>query len=242
MGERFGKGTGKRRLIEAAAKGAFIVALRGGARLEEAADRAGFSLDGMYGARRRDPVFKAAWIDALDHSSAPRLIAANNKRGWQLRQMRQVRFTDERKQLFLEHFAGTCDATAAAEAAGVNKSTVYSAAQRDVEFRAAWNEALVFGHALLETEAVRQRLEMQERLRGGIEPKGEMPAEFERVMKLLARYDRRGGCVGFKGPAEGRQARWSFDDAIEALDKKLRALGLRQGVGGDSSSKGTGGE
>jgi hypothetical protein len=239
MGGRFGNGGG-RRLIGAGAKGAFVLALRGGARLDEAARAAGFSLPGMYAARARDPVFAAAWKDALAHSSAPRLIAANNKRGWQLRRMRQLVFTEERKQLFLEHFAGTCDAVAAAEAAGVTKSCVYKAAQRDPEFRAGWEEALAIGYASLEAEAVRQRLAMQERLRAGIEPKGEAPAEFERVMKLLARYERRGGRVGFHGPGEGRLARWSFDEAIEALDKKLRALGLRQGVGDGSSEAGAG--
>ena len=28
----------------------------------------------------------------------------------------------------------------------------------------------------------------------------------------------------------GRERRWSFDDAIEALDNKLRALGARHGI------------
>lgn len=142
--------------------------------------------------------------------------------------MRHVAFTDARKRLFLDHFAGTCDAVASAEAAGVCKATVYKAAQRDRDFRAAWEEALAIGYAALEAEAVRQRLAMQRKMRDGLSPQGEIAQEFERVMKLLNRYDRRGGGVGFQRPRYGRMKSWSFEEAIVALDKKLQALGLRR--------------
>jgi len=49
-------------------------------------------------------------------------------------------------------------------------------------------------------------------------------------MTLLARYDRRDGRVAGRGIGHGRQRRWTFEEAIAALDKRLRALGLRHGI------------
>ncbi|HEX8667609.1 MAG TPA: hypothetical protein VF727_04465, partial [Allosphingosinicella sp.] len=63
-------GAGRGPQIGAAAKAAFVAALRSGARREDAADAAGFSLTGFYGARRRDPAFAAEWKAALAASAA----------------------------------------------------------------------------------------------------------------------------------------------------------------------------
>ncbi|HEV7660163.1 MAG TPA: hypothetical protein VGO55_09990 [Allosphingosinicella sp.] len=57
------------RFIDAAAKAAFLASLRRGERREDAAAAAGFSIMGFYGARRRDPVFKAEWTEALATSA-----------------------------------------------------------------------------------------------------------------------------------------------------------------------------
>src|SRR3954470_6823744 len=108
MSETGESGTGQRR-IGAAAKAAFLAALRGGARREDAAEAAGFSLMGFYGARHRDPVFKAEWAEALaappaagrrvrayeERGGAERgevRIAAANRRLYQRRRRRHVRF------------------------------------------------------------------------------------------------------------------------------------------------------
>jgi hypothetical protein len=64
-----GDSGGGRRLIDGAAKAAFLKVLRGGARLQEAADAVGFSLLGLYGARQRDPAFKVEWKEALAASA-----------------------------------------------------------------------------------------------------------------------------------------------------------------------------
>ena len=57
-----------------------------------------------------------------------------------------------------------------------------------------------------------------------------MSKEFDRVMQLLARYSRPDGRVGFREVGEGRARRWSFDDAIRALDRALCAMGARHGI------------
>lgn len=206
--------------------GIFLAALKRGAYLAEAARAAGFSPSGFARLRQRDPAFAAAWEEAMELSDAPRFIAPQNGRRLQLRKVRRTRFSDWRRELFLAHFAGTCDATAAAEAAGVCESTVYRHRVRDPDFAAAFQEALEQGYVRLETELVRQRLEAQKKLKEGVEATGEVAAEFERVLKLLTRWERRGAAVGPRTVAHGRQKSWTFDEAIALLERKLGALGV----------------
>lgn len=44
-----------------------------------------------------------------------------------------------------------------------------------------------------------------------------MLQEFDRVMRLLARYERKDGRIGVRQRSPGREARWGFDDAILKL-------------------------
>jgi hypothetical protein len=234
-----------RRLIDAPVKAHFLSELRAGASREAAAAACGFPLASLYNARGRDPLFRFAWewardlaaIDERGGELALRTaegetvrIAPHNRRLLQRRRMSWVRFTERRQQIYLDHFAGTADAEAAAAAAGVSSATVQAHCRKHPEFAALRDETLRFAYAKLEAEAVRQRLEAQRRLRENLQPKGELAQEFERVMKLLARYDRRDGRVGPREIGHGRQRRWTFEEAIEALDKKLRALGVRRGI------------
>jgi hypothetical protein len=57
-----------------------------------------------------------------------------------------------------------------------------------------------------------------------------MAHEFDRVMKLLARWERKDGRLGPRAVSHGKQRAWTFEEAIDALDRKLRALGLRRGI------------
>lgn len=235
-----------RRRIDQARKARFVSALRAGTPREEAAAVEGFTSRAFYCARKRDPLFRSAWIWAIELSAVEQRdarraaellteaekgeIEPNNLRRLQRKRARGIAFTDARKQAFLDHFAGTADVKAACDAAGVHYSTVYKHRRADPVFAAGWDEALAQAYALLEAEALRQRLEMQRRTAFEPQPTGEVAAEFERVMKLLGRWDRRHGGVGAREVRPGRQRRWSFDEAIEALDKKLRALGARHGI------------
>lgn len=90
---------------------------------------------------------------------------------------------------------------------------------------------------------MRQRLAAAARLRraaeeaepGGIEPGGAACAgadpgeEFERIMTLLRRWERRGGGIGPRNPRPSARRRMSFDDAILELDRALRVFGVRKG-------------
>jgi hypothetical protein len=236
----------KRRLIGEEDKARFLESLRAGASREEAAAAAGFPLKSLYGARRRDGVFRLAWAWALELAAVDERggelsrriadgepgdrIAPKKGRLLQRQRMRWVKFTEKRQQIYLDHFAGTADAEAAAAAAGVCPKTVNAHARRHPEFAAVQSEALRIACARLEAESVRQRLEAQRRLSENLEPTGEMAQEFERVMKLLARFDRKDGRTAAREVGHGHQQVSSFEEAIEALDRKLRALGVRRGI------------
>ena len=239
-------GSGPR--VDGAAKVAVLGALREGRRLGEVAAAYGVTVQAFYMARRRDALFAAAWRDA--HALAAEAerrapepevagddvsIVPNNLRVLQRRKMRHVRFDARRKGLFLAHFAASCDALAAAAAAGVCERTVYVHRRADSDFAAAFQAALQEGYGWLEAEALRQQLAVQARLRAAVEEAregaeplaaGEAGVEFERAMKLLARWDRRGGGLGPRSVRHGRQRRWTFDEAIALLAKRLRALGV----------------
>ena len=255
------------RLIGPEAKATFLAALRRGAPREDAAAGAGFSLTGFYGARRRDPAFAANWQAALATVPAadrrakayaergeggdPR-IASANRRLVQRQRRRHVRFTLERQELFLEHFAASGDTRASAEAAGVSESTVHLHRRQHAEFRACYDEALAIAYPKLEADALRLRLESQARLRAAVQRGAETgprsgsgqtrclacghdpddDAQFDRTMQLLARRDRKPRRVDSRFTPGGRRQRWTFEEAIELLDKKMRALGLRSGPEG----------
>jgi hypothetical protein len=212
--------------VDALAMGQFTHALRRGATVEEAARAAGFGVSSFYRRRRRDPEFAAVWAEALEISNAPRLIKPGNGRPLQLRHTRRLRFTEERKDVYLAHFAATCDMATSAEAAGVCTSTVRNHRLKDAEFDARCQAALEQGYAALEEAAVRERLAALEKLREGVLPAGEAAVEFERQMKLLSQWRRRDGSLGPRAHSRETLSRWSFDEAMKALEKRLKALGI----------------
>lgn len=212
--------------IDDEAMGIFIAAIRRGAALEDAARAAGFTLGGFWKVRKRDPAFDEAVEEAMEMSNAPRYVAPGNGRRWQLKRPRRLRFVEWRREVFLAHFALTCDETAAAAAAGVSTSTVCRHRQRDPDFAEAHQRTLELAYPRLEAEALRQRLEAQRKLREDILPVGEIVIEFERILKLLDRYERRNGKIGVRGIAHGRQKGMSFDEAMALLDRRLKALNI----------------
>lgn len=235
------------RKIDTAAKAAFVAAIRSGTNRHDAAAALGLTPEAFDYRRRRDPLFRFAWKWALELSAADQreameaatfaaaaaeddVILPNNKRRLQRRRARGTEFTDQRKQRFLDHFAGTADVQASCQIAGVHYSTVYKHRRIDPVFGAGWDAALAQAYALLEAEALRQRLAAQRRLAFEPLPAGEISQEFDRVMKLLGRYDRKDGSVAARTHRPGRQKGATFEEAIALLDKKLQMVGIRRGV------------
>lgn len=235
------------RRIDVAAKARFLAGLRAGETRAEAAAGSGFSWRAFYQVRRRDPIFEFGWLAALElcavderdsRRAAARLaerkaggtIEPNNQRLLQCKVRRGLKFTENRQQIFLDHFAGTADFEASAEAAGVSVQTVREHLRRNPGFAALRDEALQLAYPLLEAEAVRQRLAALQRLRDNLEPTGEMAQEYDRVMKLLDRHDRRDGRIAGREVRRGHQRGWTGDEVFAALDKRLRHLGIRRGL------------
>jgi hypothetical protein len=204
--------------------GKFIQGLRRGATVLEAAALAGFSDSSFYRKRRADPDFAALWADAMESSNAPRLIRPGNGRRLQMRKTRKLCFSQAKKDVFLAYFAGTCDLAASAEAAGVCRDTVRNHRRKYPEFDAACDAALEQGYKQLEEEAVRERLAAQERLRAGLIPAGEAATEFDRQMKLLSQWRRRDGRLGPMARSRETLKRWSFEESMELLRKRLKGL------------------
>ena len=74
-------------------------------------------------------------------------------------QSRFVRFTEERRAVFLHHLKQGYTITGAARAAGTLQMTAYKARAADPEFKAQWDEALEEGLDRLEDEVVRRAVD-----------------------------------------------------------------------------------
>lgn len=214
------------RRIDDEAKGIFLVELKRGLLIDNAARASGFSAGAFWKARKRDPAFDEAVQEALELSNTPRFISAGNGRPLQLRRIRRLRFEPWRKEIFFAHFSGTCDETAAADAAGVSTSTICRHRQKDPEFAEDYKAALEQGVVRLQAEALRQRLLAQQRLRDGVLPEGEVTQEFDRLMKTLDRFARKDGGVGVRHVSRGAVKAWTFEEAIDAIERKLKAIGI----------------
>jgi hypothetical protein len=77
-------------------------------------------------------------------------VTAGNGRRVQVRKVREGGFTEEKRQIFLDHLAGCCNVTRSAAAAGVSVETVNYHRRRDPAFAQRCDEALGVGYDNLE--------------------------------------------------------------------------------------------
>ena len=87
------------------------------------------------------------------------VIKAGKGRRIQKRRTKASLFGPTKQKLFLDHFAATCNARAAAEAAGVSLNIVYKQRSRDPNFQAAWETAQELGYSTLEAALVQRAIE-----------------------------------------------------------------------------------
>jgi AcrR family transcriptional regulator len=214
------------------AMGTFIAAVEGGALIEAAAAAAGVALSTLYYRRETDPAFAATWDAAVAKSAGPVLVRGQCGRYYQMQRARRVRFTRERKQIFLDHFSGSCNLDAAAAAAGVSTSTVREHLRTDPAFAEGFQEALALGYTLLEAEAVRQQRAAQAKYLIDPDPDGAaMAKSFDQCMQLLRQWKRRDGTLGPRSVSRQHLTKWSFDAAFEALEKELQVFRRRTDAG-----------
>ena len=72
-------------------------------------------------------------------------------------------------------------------------------------------------------------------------PIAEQGLEFDRTMKLLARWQRRGGRLGAREVGRDRLQAWMFEEGMAALAGRMRALGLPTGAPPAEGGAGSGG-
>jgi hypothetical protein len=98
--------------------------------------------------------------------------------------------------------------------------------QQSPEFAALSDERLHHIYAVQEAVAVWHRLTAQGQLCENLTLTGEMAQEMERIMGLLACHDRRERSVAIWGHWLQEGQTWTFGQAITALEKQLRPLGV----------------
>lgn len=221
---------GRHFAFDAFAMARFVAAVRRGALVEDAAREAKVAISTLYWRRRTAPGFAAAWDAAAAASAGAALVLSPAGAQWRLeRSGRRLRFTRARKQAFLDRFAATCNLDLAARAAGVHPSTVRRHLESDGAFAAGFDQALAIGYPALEEQAVREALAAQEAYRiafGTADEEAAAAQSFERTMAALREYKRGHGRIG-RRPGDGYHKRWSFDDAMVALEKRLKIFGVR---------------
>jgi hypothetical protein len=97
------------------------------------------------------------------------------------RRRRRVRraWTKRRRTAFLETLAESCNVSAAARAAGMDRSSAYDLKDRDPEFQRGWGKALERAHSALEWDLLKDAKEGSVRTEMTIDPKTGEPTKIK---------------------------------------------------------------
>ena len=160
---------------------------------------------------------------------ARRLATGRPGGGVQDVRTRRKLFGKQRRKIFLEHLAATCNVRRSAAAAGVTDRCVYKCRMRDAGFRAEWQAALEQGYARLEAmlleHAMRERpIEIDGALEA--EPPTTGDGRFDADLALHLLREHKKGLAGIARPgAAPRGADWSEVEAY--FVRRLKALKVR---------------
>ena len=206
-----------------------MAALRRGALVVAAAGEAGAAVWSLYRWRRADPAFDSAWRAAALASAGWLLEKKDGGKARLVRSKRQLRFDSDRRALFLGGLERSCHTRESAEAALVHPSTVYRHIRRDPGFELDNEAALERGLAYLERLACEERAAAAAKRAGRpiVPAQGARPTtDFDTQMRLLRRWRRRDGSLGPRRVGRPSLRRWSFEESMELLGRRLRGLGI----------------
>lgn len=237
------------RAVSAEQQVRFLLGVRNGLTVAAAAKWAGVHVQTIYYRRRIDAGFAALWqearagveadvaaVRAAERAAAEAAqgtkVCAHGDRLLVRKRRRPVDFTPERRQLFLDHFAESCNMEAAAAAAGVTGRSVRKALAEDEAFSEAFDVALAVGYKALEadtlhTQHMAHRLSPEGPAKGADGSGGKQT--FERSMQLLNEYRRRDGSVG-RRPSRHHRKSASKEELVEAVVKLLAQLKQRRAL------------
>jgi len=151
-----------------------------------------------------------------------RRIQMRAARGTRRALPRRRSFTVKRRQEFLDHFAASCNATAAARAVKVSRDCVYRWRRTDAQFRAAWKPMTAAGYAALEAELVRESrrvLSPRASKRAGSAISG---MDAKTALAVLNAYRRSGG----RDPGTVWPQPYDVEAVRARLEAKMLALGI----------------
>jgi hypothetical protein len=143
------------------------------------------------------------------------------KDGPQLIRSKGQRWSDTAEAAFLDTLAATCNVSAAADAAGFTRFTLYKRRRRDPGFAQRWSAALDQGYARIEAMLVQRAVEALE----GYAPDPDTPIPAMTVRDALAILGHHRAAVE-RGPRSRRQ--WarprSLDEVRDSILRKLEAV------------------
>jgi len=238
-----------RRVVSAEQQVRFLLGIRNGMTVKIAARWAAVGETAIYWLRRTDAGFAELWREAFAGAKADAAAVRAQARaaldsaqgtmiapdsGSVLKRKRRpaVAFTPERKQVFLDHFAESCNMEAAAAAAGVTVRCVRKSLAEDEAFIAAFDVATAVGYKALEADTL-HHVQMGYRLSedgpaGATDGAGGKQT-FERSMQLLQQYRRRDGSVG-RRPSRSDRKVASKEEVVQAVAKLIRQVRQRDAL------------
>lgn len=156
-------------------------------------------------------------------------VSAGNRRRVQVRKPRPGDFTEEKKQVFLDHLAGCCNVTRSAAAAGVSVETVNNHRRSDPAFQQQCDEALAIGYDTLHSAMLEEAAGGGHYRPGPGSEGAEAGAPDKELALHLLRLGRRpmGQRTGRAGYQPRRSTEKELNEAIlaqlEVLARRLRS-------------------
>jgi len=152
--------------------------------------------------------------------------------GPQIIRSKGQRWSDEAEERFLDQLAASCNVSAAAEAAGFTRYSIYKRRRRDPAFAKRWQAAVEQGYARIEAMLVERASNSLE----GFAPDPDTPIpqmSVKEILAVLANYRR----TVQGGPRSRRQ--WarprSLDEMRDSILAKLEAVAPVSDAGVSSS-------
>ena len=97
------------------------------------------------------------------------------------RRRRPRRWTKKRRTRFLEHLAESCNVSAAARVAGMDRSSAYDLKDKDPSFARGWRGALLQAHEALEWQLLESAREGTLRTELQLDPRTREPTQIKLV-------------------------------------------------------------
>ena len=142
-------------------------------------------------------------------------------------------WTKRRRTRFLDALAESCNVSAAARAAGMDRSSAYDLKDRDPEFQRGWGKALEQAHGALEWDLLRDAKEGSVRTEMTIDPETGKPIKIkvthnpDHRLGIRLYLSHKAEVAAFRVAAAVDQDRQAVAARVQARMEAVRALLLK---------------